>query len=305
MRRWFPLVAIALAGCTKPADPEQVARQFFDLINQGKAVQAFEGADYGFRAQQTPKFFQTTLVELGLDAITAAKYGTPEYDHDGRFARIAAELTTKAKVIIPLVIGLTRDDGTWRIHSLKSPRHPTTGAVVNRFTMIGRDPLFIGDPTDQHPAPDIAAAKALTLDALLKFNDAVQRKDFLPLFDEASLHWQDQLVTREGPSALPGTMQRALTPKERELGASRLQHAFQSFIDQNINIAGIQGAEPVFDRPPWVNTDGLLILSGYYPTKPYRVLFGLKFYYEVPSWRLFGIDVQVRKADAAEQRQGS
>jgi hypothetical protein len=295
--RWLPLLAITLAGCAKQTAPEDAARQFFELVITGKAAQAYESAAFGFRAQQTQSFFQTTLVEVGLDTITSAKYERPEYDSDRRFARVAAEFTTKSKAIIKLVIGLVRDDGAWRVLSLKSPRNPRTGAVENRFTMIGREPAF-GDLTVKHPAPDLAASKALTLNSLLAFNDAVQRKDFLNLFDEASLHWQDQLVTREGPAAIPGTMKRALTPKERELGASRLQHAFQSFIDQNINIAGIQGTEPVFDRPPWVNTDGLLVLSGHYPTKPYRVFFALKFYYEVPAWRLFGIDVQVRKAGA-------
>ncbi len=296
--RWFPLaIVVVLAGCTKKTGPEDVARNFFDLIAGGKSADAYAGAAFGFQSPQTQMFFETTLRELGLDAIASAKYEPPDYSSDRSVARVAAEFTTKSKSVIRLVIALIHEGGSWKVLSLKSPRNSMTGRVENRFTLIGRDPGF-GDPTTQHPPPDAAAAKKLTLESLLAFNDAVQRKDFLHLFDEASLHWQDQLVTREGPAAIPGTMKRALTPKERELGAARLQHAFQSFIDQQIDIAGIQGTEPVFDRPAWVNTDGILILNGYYPTKPYRVLFSLKFYHEVPAWRLFGLDVSVKKADA-------
>lgn len=294
--RWSLLAAVALSGCAKQATPEEAARQFFDLVTSGQAARAFAGAAYGFKSPQSQKFFETTLHELGLDAIATAKYDRPEYTADRQVAHVAAEFTTTSKAVIRLVIGLVHEDGAWRVLSLKSPRDPRTGLVENRFSLIGRDPSF-GNPTDQHPPPNSVAAKKLALDSLLAFNDAVQRKDFLKFFDEASLHWQDQLVTREGPAAIPGTMRRALTPRERELGAGRLQRAFQSFIEQGIDIGGINGIDPVFDRPPWVNTDGLLILSGYYPTKPYRVFFLLKFYHETPAWRLFGIDVSVKKAD--------
>lgn len=295
-RGWLLLAALMLPGCAKQATPEEAARLFINLIANGRAAQAYESAAYGFQAPQSRKFFETTLHEMSLDAIASAKYERPEFSADRRTARVPAELTTVAKTIVPLVIGLIHEGGTWKVLSLKSPRNPTTGRVENRFTLIGRDPSF-GDPTGQHPPPSVPAAKVLAMDSLLLFNDAVQRKDFLNLFDESSLHWQDQLVTREGPAAIPGTMKRALTIQERKLGAGRLQRAFQSFIEQEINIGGIHGTDPVFDRAPWVNTDGLLMLSGYYPTKPYRVLFSLKFFHETPSWRLFGIDVSVKKTE--------
>lgn len=296
MRRWHLLAAAALAGCTKQAAPEDAARRFFDFVAGGKPADAYQSAAYGFRTPQSEQFFTTTLHEMGLDAIAYAKFERPEFSTDRRAARVAAEFTTKAKAVIPLVVGLVHEGGVWKVLTLKSPRNPVSGRVENHFTTIGRDPSF-GDPTTQHPAPGAAATKVLTTEALLLFNEAVRQKDFLHLFDEASLHWQDQLVTRDGPAAVPGTMKRALTLQERRLGAGRLQRAFQSFIDQDIDIGGIKGVDPAFDHAPWVNTDGLLIASGYYPTKPYRVLFSLKFYYETPAWRLFGLDVSVKKAE--------
>lgn len=295
-RAWLALAALALAGCTKNSGPADVVKEFFNLIASGKAAQAYASAAFGFRTAQTENFFEMALREAGLDAVASQKFDAPTFSSDQRVARVAAEFTTKSKVVIPLVIALVHEDGAWRVLSLKSPRDPKTGLVENRFTFIGRDPDF-GDPTTAHPAPDLATAKTLVRTSLLLFNDAVQRKDFLQIFDEASLHWQDQLVTRQGPAAIPGTMRRTLTPAERQLGASRLQHAFQSFIDEQIDISGIAKMEPVFDRPPWVNTSGLLVLSGNYPTTPYNVPFSLKYRYEVPAWRLFGLDVRVKKPE--------
>ncbi|MEQ1859425.1 MAG: hypothetical protein ABMA13_05775 [Chthoniobacteraceae bacterium] len=293
----FLAMTLALASCSKKAGPDEAARQFFDLIAQGKAAAAYASTTFGFQTPQSENFFKTTLIEFGLDAGATATFAPADYSSDRRVARVAAEFKTASQQTVRLVVALLHEGGQWKVLSLKSPRHPVTGRVENPFSLIGHDPTF-GDPTRAHSPPDAATVKALTHASLLAFNDAVQRKDFTTLFDECSLHWQDQLVTREGPAAIPGTMRRALTPKERDLGAARLQYAFRSFIDQQIDIGGIDGIEPVFDRPAWVNTEGLLTVSGYYPTRPYRVLFSLKLYYEVPVWRLFGLDVSVRKADA-------
>jgi hypothetical protein len=292
---WFAL-ALTLAGCGKKVEPADAARNFFDLIASGKAAQAYASATFGFQGQQTLRFFETTLRELGLDAIASVKYSSPTFAHERRVARVEAEFMTKSKEKVPLVIALIQLDGKWRVFSLKSPRDRYTGLIENRFTLVGRDPGFL-DPTDRQPPPAEAVVKTLTNESLLAFNDAIQRKSFLDLFEQCSLRWQDQLVTRDAPAAIPGTMRRALTEKQKELGAARLLHAFQSFVDQQIDISGIKGIEPVFDRPAWVNTEGLLVVSGYYPTRPYRVLFSLKFTYELPVWRLFGLDVGLKKID--------
>jgi len=44
-----------------------------------------------------------------------------------------------------------------------------------------------------------------------------------------------------------------------------------------------------------VNSDGLLILAGHYDGHPYRIQFALKYIYELPSWKLFGLDVNLLK----------
>lgn len=88
-------------------------------------------------------------------------------------------------------------------------------------------------------------------------------------------------------------MTMSLSPAQIELGAARLQRAFQPFIDRGISIAGIKEKEAVFLEPPQVSTDGLLIISGYYPTEPFKVNFVLKYIYQLSKWKLFGVDVSV------------
>jgi hypothetical protein len=285
--------AIALAGCSGKKTPEESARQFFDLVSKGQSAQAFASASYGFQKSQTPRFFATTLHEMGLDAVASAKYEPPDLS-DG-VARIAAEFTTSSKETVKLVVALVSERGAWRVLSLKSPRNSISGRVENRFSIVGRDPSF-NDPTER-AAPDAKQSKELVRTALLGLNDAVHTDNFQPLFDEISLHWQDQIVPPVEGKAMPGRQRPPLTPKERELGAARLQHAFRNFVDQKIDIGGVGDLEPVFDGPAWVNTDGELMISGSYPLKAFQVIFVLKFFYELPNWRLLGLDVRVKEPE--------
>ena len=42
-----------------------------------------------------------------------------------------------------------------------------------------------------------------------------------------------------------------------------------------------------------IGSDGVLVVKGYYETKPYRTTFMLRFIYELPYWRLYGVEVQL------------
>jgi hypothetical protein len=288
----FTAAAVLLASCGKKPGPAEVARAFFDQIAAGQIDAAYAEAAFGFRAQQSPAFFASMLKELGLTAIASAQYEVLGSD-DRRTAKIRADLTTRDGRAVPLIATLTHEDGRWRIFALKSPHDTQTGLVQNRFSIVGRGPDFV-EPIDRQPVPDEAAVKALVLETLLRFNAAVQEKSFLGFFEKCSLAWQDQLVTGEVLPGTPRTMRRALTDTQKEIGAAKLQRAFQPFIDQQIDLSGIQQTEPRFDAPARVTTDGLLVVGGEFPTKPYRVIFALKFMYELPKWKVFGLDVTMR-----------
>jgi hypothetical protein len=52
--------------------------------------------------------------------------------------------------------------------------------------------------------------------------------------------------------------------------------------------------EPVFNHPAAIDADGVLLVQGYYPTKPNRVVFQLKYLNE-GDWKLVGIDVKLKE----------
>ena len=119
--------------------------------------------------------------------------------------------------------------------------------------------------------PSDAALKTLVRQSLLKFNEAVQQKNFADFYNYVAVSWQEQLTVK------------------------RLQRAFQPFIDNGVNISGIQDREPVYYNPPTITTEGLLVVGGYYPTTPYKVIFQAQYTYEFPAWKLFGLTVDLSK----------
>jgi hypothetical protein len=118
--------------------------------------------------------------------------------------------------------------------------------------------------------PSNRESKTLALDSLLSFNAAIQTKSFDKFYGKISELWQ------------------------KEVTADKLREIFQGFIDKEIDLTPITKVEPVFDGTPAVNEDGLLVLKGSYPTRPSKVIFELKYVYEKESWKLGGINVEVK-----------
>ena len=87
--------------------------------------------------------------------------------------------------------------------------------------------------------------------------------------------------------------QERLSPKfQKQFPLEKFAAIFQAFIDKGYDISNIAKSEPVFDIPPAIDSDGLLVLKGHYPTRPNKVTFKLTYVYESSAWKLLGINVQ-------------
>jgi len=299
MRFTIPFLAAAVAAmvlvsCSKKSTPEDTARSFFENVKSGRTEEAYKSGAFAFQAQQSHKFFETTLKEVGLSDIASVEYQPTEMEDGGRTARVKADFTTATGNKVSLVITLTQESGRWKVFALKSPRDASTGLVQNRFSILGRGPDFV-EAVHRQPVPNEETVNRLISETLLRFNAAIKERDFLPFFEACSLAWQDQLLSSEYTPGISMTMRVALTEGQKEIGASRLKRAFQPFIDKDVDLSGIDGKKPVLDVPPQVSTDGLLVLVGHYDTEPYKVYFSTKLMYELPKWKLFGLDVSLRK----------
>ncbi len=258
---------VLCCGCEKKADPAQASRSFFQQLFEGKVKEAYDGAAFGFQTLQTESAFEANAREMGLTGGKAVEIGTPKID--GRTAKVESNVTTSKGEKASLIVTLQDERGAWRVYSIRTPRSIETGLSENRFTLVGKG-LAFNDATHQ-PLPDEKTTALLVRDNLLQFNNAIRTRSFTDFYNFVAVAWQAQLTEKQ------------------------LQRAFQGFIDQNVDISTIKDLEPVFDNPPMISSDGLLLVSGHYPTKPYVVTFSLKFIYELPDWKLFGLDVDLRQ----------
>jgi hypothetical protein len=82
-------------------------------------------------------------------------------------------------------------------------------------------------------------------------------------------------------------------PFRRQFTPDRLKQSFREFHDKYVDIDIICTLAPVFDQPPYVNAEGKLVIHGFFPTEPTRVIFGMEFIPSDGEWKLIRIDVKV------------
>ncbi|RYD63408.1 MAG: hypothetical protein EOP84_33670 [Verrucomicrobiaceae bacterium] len=261
------LLCLFVAACGRPADPKEAAQQFFNLVAAGNTDQAHSGAAFAFQAEQNPRVFEQAAKEQGL--ISAQGVELERLDSDEKMTKFNAVVNTAKGEKQAYILTLQKESGDWKVFSLKTPRSPETGLREHQFSLVGKGAAF-NDALSQ-PMPDEATIKQLVGETLGMFNNAVTGKSFTEFYGNVSAAWQAQLTERQ------------------------LERAFQPFVDQGVNLSGALKLEPVLDPPPQITTEGLLVVAGHYPSKPYHVEFALKYIYELPSWKLFGIDVNLRK----------
>jgi len=123
--------------------------------------------------------------------------------------------------------------------------------------------------TQEKALPPMNELIAMTNNAVMDLGVAINKDDFSGFYSSISKLWQSQT------------------------NANELRGIFKQFIEKNIDLTTIRNEAPVYSEKPYLDKDGLLILKGYYAAKPYAVHFSLKFIYEYPKWKLFGIHINI------------
>jgi hypothetical protein len=86
----------------------------------------------------------------------------------------------------------------------------------------------------------------------------------------------------------------------RELSASdfqaansgaQLSEAFTEIRNRHVDLLAVNAINPRLLREPWIDDEGRLRLSGFFPSRPEQINFDLVFKAENGRWRLFGIAV--------------
>jgi len=124
----------------------------------------------------------------------------------------------------------------------------------------------------QNKVPSERALEALVKVTLLSFNDANVTGNYSVFHAKLSKPFRQQF-----------------TPE-------RLQETFKDFSRKEIDFDVIAAYEPVYDPAPRVDNEGKLVVKGYFPTEPARVVYDLRFIPSDGEWKLIGINVKTERA---------
>lgn len=83
---------------------------------------------------------------------------------------------------------------------------------------------------------------------------------------------------------------------QKQFSVGQLDEAYDDLYSVEVDLTVLEKYSPQFNAKAAVD-DGILILSGLYPTKPARVLFEQKYIYEGLSWKLIGFDINLKTKD--------
>jgi len=117
--------------------------------------------------------------------------------------------------------------------------------------------------------PTSADQAALTKQSMRDFAAGINSKNMESFRETISQFWKKQVTTEE------------------------LNKAFATFMDQNIDLTVLEPLEPVFDGEPRIDEDGLLVITGNYPTEPSQVAFDHRYLYEGSAWKLVGFNIDI------------
>lgn len=81
---------------------------------------------------------------------------------------------------------------------------------------------------------------------------------------------------------------------QKQITAQQLNQAFKAIIDSGANWAVLDNFDPIMTAEPKIGEDGVLLMTGYYPTKPSQVHFEQKYIYEGVSWKLIGFKIEAK-----------
>ncbi|WP_333379178.1 hypothetical protein [Microcoleus sp. B4-D4] len=168
-----------------------------------------------------------------------------------------------ALCLVPILHGCTITATTGNTDTIASPGVASTGFAPDKV-------------------PSTAELTKLTKETLLAWNEAVQTKNFTEFHSTISKRWQKEVTVEEFAAI------------------------FKSFTDldtKGTNIGPfVNKMEPVFTPAPAIDSDGVLVIKGYYPTTPTRINFTVGYLPEADAWKLAQISLNLEEVPAGDAK---
>ncbi len=253
---------------TVPAEDDLKAMTSRSVLLLARAINSKDFSEFYnatakvWQSQTTPEALKENFIkyiEQNID-LTIVEAHSPEFiekpsiDESGRLILKGYYPTQPSR--LSFTIKFIRQESEWKL--------------VGIYVSLEEAPGSSSSAASKKEIPSEDQLVALTNRSMMLLAQAVSRDDFSDFYGSIATLWQQQ-ITKD-----------------------KLREQMVSFIEKKIPLTIIEGVSPVFSEKPNFDKDGVLIVNGQYPTKPYLVEFKLEFVNEESQWRLLGFNVTTR-----------
>jgi len=177
---------------------------------------------------------------------------------------------------------------SWNAHSISGDRGGVAGFVTtDSDETIPISLSFVNDATGwkiytirktslgtqdeaSHEMPSEQDLIRLVNLSMSVFAESVSNKSMVKLHSHVSNLWQQQF------------------------SPEKFDEAFSSFFDLGLDLRLLEDFSPQFITKPRIDKDGILVITGLYPTQPNQVHFEQKYLYEGLRWKLVGFSTDIK-----------
>ena len=88
---------------------------------------------------------------------------------------------------------------------------------------------------------------------------------------------------------------------QSQVTREKLYRSFSGFAGEDLDPVFYRQTAPRLVKPPYVQSDGVLVLEGYYPSRPLRTHFKLSYLYEDSAWKLLVFNIVLREGSTGSK----
>ncbi|UTW03960.1 hypothetical protein KDX31_02720 [Amphritea atlantica] len=81
---------------------------------------------------------------------------------------------------------------------------------------------------------------------------------------------------------------------QQEFTVEKFDEAFGAFYNVGVDLTVLDNYSPQFKTKPSIDENGVLVITGHYPTEPSQVYFEQKYVYEGLGWKLVGFSTNIK-----------
>lgn len=260
MKKWvkilLSLAAVATLAVTLvfyfTAGMVDASDAFFMAVKEKDMVKARTYLAEDFKANTNDKALTEFLSNNSLSNVKESSWSERKVNDDGR-GELNGSITTETGGVVPIKMTFVKENEEWKIYAIEKP----AAGLQTESTASSESSL-----------PDKNQQTAMVKQAMHDFLISVAKKDMTHFHSTVSVLWQKQFTVE------------------------MLNQGFKEIIDSDANWAVLENEEPVLTSTVKLDKDGVIVLAGYYPTKPSQVKFEQKYIYEGNAWKLISLSVE-------------